>query len=447
MLNIAVVLVLVLLNGIFALSELAVVSARVRRLEAMAQAGRAGARAALALAREPGRLLSTVQIGITLVGILAGAFSGDALGGQLSARLRETGLPPAVAGPLGFGLVIVAITYLSIVVGELVPKRFALRDPEAIACLVAPAMTLLSRVAAPLVWLLDGSTGLVFRALGVGPETPAVVTDEEIRSLVAEAEGAGTIEAAERHLISGVMRLGDRPVRGVMTPRTDVDWIDLLAGDDRLREKLVSTQHSRLPVGDGSTDRMLGVVQTRELLAQALAGRKLDIRARVRAAPVIPDTAEALDALDVLQTAEVPMALVHDEHGHFEGIVTPADLLEAIAGAFRADADTAEASAVRREDGSWLLAGWLPADEMAERLGVRLPPGRDYQTLAGHLLHAFGRLPAAGEHVDIGDWRFEVVDLDANRIDKVIAAPRPSASAVSADVVPSLHRAVGVPKR
>jgi putative hemolysin len=445
MLNVAVVLVLVLLNGVFALSELAVVSARVRRLEAMARAGRAGARAALALAQAPGRLLSTVQIGITLVGILAGAFSGDALGGQLSAWLQTVGLSAAVADPLGFGLVIAAITYLSIVVGELVPKRFALRNPEAIACLIAPAMTLLSRVAAPLVWLLDSSTGLVFRALGVGPEQPAVVTDDEIRSLIAEAEGAGTIEATERHLISGVMRLGDRPVRGVMTPRTDVDWIDLLAGEDRLREKLVSTQHSRLPVGEGSTDRMLGVVQTRELLVQAVAGQELDVRARVRAAPVIPDTAGALDALEVLQAAEVPMALVHDEYGHFEGIVTPADLLEAIAGAFRADADTAEASAARREDGSWLLAGWLPADEMAEHLGVRLPPERDYQTLAGHLLQAFGRLPATGEHVDIGAWRFEVVDLDGNRIDKVIAAPRPRASP-AADAATSLHRAVGVPK-
>lgn len=445
MLNVAVVLALVLLNGAFALSELAIVSARVRRLEAMAQAGRAGARTALALAREPGRLLSTVQIGITLVGILAGAFSGDALGGQLSAWLRTVGLSAAVADPLGFGLVIAAITYLSIVLGELVPKRFALRDPEAIACLIAPPMTLVSRAAAPLVWLLDTSTGLVFRLLGVGPEQPVVVTDEEIRSLVAEAEGAGTIEAAERHLISGVMRLGDRPVRGVMTPRADVDWIDLLAGEDRLREKLVSTQHSRLPVGEGSTDRMLGVVQARGLLARALAGHELDVRAHVRAAPVIPDTAEALDALEVLRAAEVPMALVHDECGHFEGIVTPADLLEAIAGAFRADADTAEASAVRREDGSWLLAGWLPADEMAEHLGVRLPPERDYQTLAGYVLRAFGRLPATGERIDISDWRFEVVDLDGNRIDKVIAAPRPSAPAAEHGT-PPLHRAVGLPK-
>ena len=385
-----VVLGLILLNGVFALSELAVVSARPRRLQIMAEAGRSGARRALALAENPGRLLSTVQIGITLVGILAGAVSGDALGGQLAGALQAAGLSPGVAGPLGFGLVIAALTYLSIVIGELVPKRFALRDPEGIACLVAPAMTLISRVAAPVVWLLDASTGLVFRLLGVGPEQPSVVTDEEIRSVVAEAEDSGTIEAEERHLISGVMRLGDRPVRGVMTPRTEVDWLDLDAGEAHVRERLMSTQHSRLPVGEGGSDALIGVVQTRELLAQVLAGGSLDIRQHVRTAPVIPDTVDALNALAVLRKAEVPMALVHDEYGHFQGVVTPADLLEAIAGAFRADADTEEPSAFQRDDGSWLLAGWLPADEMAEHLSIRLPPERDYQTLAGYVLQAFG---------------------------------------------------------
>ena len=458
-----VVLALILLNGVFALSELAVVSARPRRLQIMAEAGRSGARAALALAENPGRLLSTVQIGITLVGILAGAYSGDALGGQLAALLEQAGLAPGVAGPLGFGLVIVALTYLSIVIGELVPKRFALRDPEGIACLVAPTMRLLSRVAAPVVWLLDASTGLVFRLLRVGPEQAAVVTDEEIHSVMADAEGAGTIEAAERHLISGVMRLGDRPVRGVMTPRTEVDWLDVLAGEANIRERLMSTQHSRLPVGEGASDALIGVVQTRELLAQVLAGGSLDIRAHVRTAPVIPDTVDALNALAVLRKAEVPMALVHDEYGHFQGVVTPADVLEAIAGAFRADADTEEPSAFQREDGSWLLAGWLPADEMADHLGIKLPPERDYQTLAGYVLQAFGRLPATGDRIDIGDWRFEVVDLDGNRIDKVIAsATTPEAAAIDVTAPasqaltgpsaegdephPAMHRAVDAPK-
>jgi putative hemolysin len=387
----------------------------------MVEARRPGARAALALSEDPGRFLSTVQIGITLVGILAGAFSGAALGGRLAVSLEGAGLSPGVAEPLGFALVVAVITYLSIVVGELAPKRLALRAPEAIACLVAPGMTLLSRVATPVAWLLDASTGLVFHVLGIRSDPESSVTDAEIHSLVAEAASSGVIESAERHMISGVMRLADRPVRGVMTPRTDVDWIDLSAPEARQRELLATTQHSRLPVAEGSIDEMLGVVQTRELLSQMLSGRLLDIRGSVRAAPVMMDGAEALDALKVLRHAEVPLVLVHDEYGHFEGVVTPADVLEAIAGAFRADADTTEPGAVQREDGSWLLAGWLPADEMAEHLSLRLPHRRDYQTTAGYVLAAFQRLPHVGEHVEADGWRFEVVDLDGNRIDKLLA--------------------------
>ena len=421
MLELAIVLFLVLLNGVFALSELAVVSARRPRLQAMIEARRPGSRSALTLSEDPGRFLSTVQIGITLVGILAGAFSGATLGGRLTVFLESTGLSSGVAEPLGFTLVVAVITYLSIVVGELTPKRLALRAPETIACLVAPGMTLLSRVATPVAWLLDASTGLVFRLLGIRSEPESAVTDAEIHSLVAEAHDAGVIESAERHMISGVMRLGDRPVRGVMTPRTDVDWIDLSTSEERQRERLATTQHSRLPVADGSIDQMLGVVQTRELLSQALSGRPLDIRGSLRTAPVMMDGADALDALEVLRHAEVPMVLVYDEYGHFEGMVTPADVLEAIAGAFRADADTAEPGAVQRDDGSWLLAGWLPADEMAELLGLKLPPRRDYQTTAGYVLAAFERLPRVGEHIQADGWHFEVVDLDGNRIDKLLA--------------------------
>lgn len=423
MLELLIVFLLILLNGVFALSELAVVSAKPRRLQAMAAEGRRGAAAALALSRDPGRFLSTVQIGITLVGILAGAYSGAALGGTLTEILRGWGISAAVAEPLGFGLVIAVVTFFSIVIGELVPKRFALGNPEGIACLVAPLMRLISRIAAPAVWLLDSSTSTVFRLLGMAEEKESVVTDEEIRSLVAEAEGAGVIAPDERRLIGGVMRLGDRPVRGVMTPRTDVDWIHLSAGEEAIRELLMHTQHSRLPVGESSPDTLLGVVQTRELLAQVLSGQPLDPRRHLRPAPVMPDTASALDALAVLRDAEVPMALVHDEYGHFEGVVTPADLLETIAGAFRADADTAEPGAVQREDGSWLLAGWLPVDEMAEHLALRLPLGRDYQTVAGYVLQALGRLPRTGEMLEADGWQFEVVDMDGHRIDKLIASP------------------------
>ena len=441
MFELAVVFVLILLNGLFSLSELALVSARRPRLQAMAEAGRPGARAALALSEDPGRFLSTVQIGITLVGILTGAFSGASLGGLLAVMLEGAGLSKAVAEPLGFGLVVAVITYLSIVAGELAPKRLALRGPEAIACLVAPGMTLLSRAATPVAWLLDASTSLIIRLFGLRAAPDSAVTDEEIHSVVAEAASAGVIDPAERHMIAGVMRLGDRPVRGIMTPRPDVDWIDLLTSEDRIREILSTTQHSRLPVGEGSTDGLLGVVQTREVLVRLLAGQPLDIRASIRSAPVIPDTVEALDALAALQAAEVPMALVHDEYGHFEGVVTPSDVLEAIAGVFRADADTAEPGAVRRADGSWLLGGWLPVDEMADHLHLRLPPERDYHTVAGYVLAALGRLPTTGECVTVGEWRFEVVDLDGNRIDKLIATSTATAQTTDS----KLHH--GLPHR
>ena len=444
MLEIAVVVFLILLNGVFAMSELAVVSSRPRRLQAMADAGSRGARAALTLSQDSGRFLSTVQIGITLVGVLAGAFSGDALGGRLSAWLIGLGMPATVANPLGFGTVIALVTYGSIVIGELVPKRFALRAPESLAATVAPLMMLISRVAAPVVWLLNTSTGAVFRLLGVGPEEENKVTDDEIRSLVAEAESSGTIATAERHLISGVMRLGDRPVRGIMTPRTEVVWLDISADEDKIRASLGEAPHSRLPVGEGSTDHLIGVVQTRELLARALAGEPLDVRALIRPAPVIPDTADALDAMAVLREAEVPMVLVHDEYGHFEGVVTPADLLETIAGVFRADMEPEdEPGAVQRDDGSWLLAGWLPADEMAEHLSLRLPAERGYQTVAGYILGALGRLPKVGEHVDSAGWRFEVVDLDGNRIDKVMAMVAPVADEASLGSAATLRPGAG----
>jgi putative hemolysin len=416
-----IALALIALNGVFALSELAVVSARKVRLKTMADAGRPGARTALALAEEPGRFLSTVQIGITLVGILAGAFSGAALSQSFDTVLEGWGIPTRIAEPLAYVLVLGFITYLSVVIGELVPKNLALKNPEAIACTLAPPMALLSRMAGPVVWFLDASTKVIFRLLGGDTGPTSAVTDEEIRTIVAEAESAGVIETDERKMISGVLRLGDRAVRGIMTPRTDVDWIDLEDPALDIRETLIKTPHSRLPVSEGMQDNMIGVVQARELLAAYLADKPLDVRAHVRTAPVIPDTLDALDALNVLREADVPMALVHDEYGHFEGVVTPADILDAIAGAFRSDESTADPEAVQREDGSWLLAGWMPADEMADQLGIVLPESRDYETVAGLVIGELQHLPDTGEAVETLGWRFEVVDLDGRRIDKILA--------------------------
>lgn len=419
-LEISIVIALILMNGLLAMSELAVVSSRRSRLKTMVDQNVYGSRRALALASDPGRFLSTVQIGITLVGILSGAFSGATLGFRLSEWLIGLGLSRTIADPAGVGFVVAVITYASLIIGELVPKQIALRDPERVAAKVAPAMTILAKVAAPLVWLLDISGDAVLRVMGQGDRARSSVTDEEIKSIIAEAETAGVIESDERKMIAGVMRLGDRPVRGVLTPRTEVDWIDLTDDPEQIRTTILNTQHSRLPVGE-EADNMLGVVQTRELLAALLAGEPLDVRRHIRTAPIVHDTADAIDILPILRDADVPMALVHDEYGHFEGIITPADLMEVVLGVFKGEVGGDEPGAVQRDDGSWLLAGWLPADEMAEHLGIVLPPERSYQTAAGFILAHMHRLPEAGESIVSNGWRFEVIDLDGRRIDKVLA--------------------------
>ena len=426
--EIGIVAVLICLNGLLAMSELAVVSSRPARLKAMIDRGVKGAASALKLGANPGKFLSSVQIGITLVGVLSGAISGATLGARLSQLLVAFGVPANMTDLLGVGIVVALITYGSLIIGELVPKQIALRNPEGIAARVAPAMTLLATIAAPLVFLLDISGRGVLWLLGQKGQSEEKVTDEEIKMLVAEAEHHGTIESDERRMIAGVMRLGDRAVRALMTPRTDVDWLNLAWDEIVMRKALMETSHSRLPVGDGSVDSMIGVVQTRELLAALLAGNKLDLELHTRVAPIVHDQADALDVLATLKESEVPVALVHDEYGHFEGIVTPADILEAITGVFRSDREAEEEPwAVQRDDGSWLLAGYMPADEMRDHLGIDLPEARDYETVAGYVLSHLHHLPATGESVDVQGWRFEVVDLDGRRIDKVLASRLPGA--------------------
>jgi putative hemolysin len=418
-----IVLALIALNGFLSMAEFAVVSARRPRLRGFAAAGRPGAAAALSLAENPARFLSSAQIGITLVAILNGAFSGTNLAGPTAERLAVIlPLTPHAAGDVGFWVVIVVTTYVSLIAGELVPKQFALRSPEAIACAVAPAMIVLTQVATPFGWLLDRTSMLIFRLLGQKRDANHVVTEEELRSVVAEAETAGVIEESERQMISGIMRLADRPVRGVMTPRNRIDWLDADASEVEIRAHLAATPHTRLPVAAGSVDDIIGVLQARDVVTALIDGTPLDLRALARPAPVIPDLLDAMDALATLRDAAIPIALVHDEYGHFEGIVTPADLLAAIAGEFRSDVDAGrDPPAVERADGSWLLAGSLPADEMAERLGLDLPASRDYQTVAGYVLAAIRHLPETGEVFAADGWQFEVVDMDGRKIDKIIA--------------------------
>lgn len=421
--DVLIILALVALNGVFAMSELAIVSARKARLEAMVRGGRRGAKAAIALAADPGKFLSTVQIGITLIGIINGAYSGASLGTPTAARLAALGVPTQIADNIGFAIVIVLTTYASLIVGELVPKQIALRNPEPVAAWVALPMTWLATITKPLVWVLDASSALIFRLLRLNRESDEHVTAEELHLIVAEASKSGVIEEHERSIISGVVRLADRPVREVMTPRTEVDWLDSALDDAGIRAKLLATPHSRLPVADGSIDAVIGVVQARDVAAALARGEALDLKQLVRKAPFVVDQIDAMDALDALRRADVPMALIHDEYGHFEGIVTPANLLAAIAGEFASDADPGEApNIVEREDGSLLVAGTTAADSLAERLGIELPEDRDYATVAGLALAVFRHLPGEGESFVEQGWRFEVIDLDGRRIDKLLVS-------------------------
>lgn len=414
---------LILLNGLFAMSELAIVSARPARLRAMADRGSGGARCALDLATDPGKFLSTVQIGITLIGIIAGAYSGASLGGPMGERLALLGVPAHAADEAGFILVIVATTYFSLVVGELVPKQVALRVAEPVAVIAARPMVVLAKVMAPFVWLLDWSSGLLLRLLGVRASDESVVTAEELHMLFAEATRSGVIEEDERQIMTGIMRLADRPVRELMTPRTELDWVDRKATEVELRARIKATPHSLLPVADGSPDTIVGVLKVRDVLAVLLAGRRVNIGRMMKKADVIPDQLDAMDALRLLQQSDVSMALVHDEYGHLEGVVTPADLLAAIVGNFVSHLDEGdEPMIVVRDDGSLLVAGALPADALADRLGLDLPEDRDYATTAGYSLSVLKRLPKEGEHFTDQGWRFEIIDMDGLKIDKLLVS-------------------------
>ncbi|MEQ1549467.1 MAG: hemolysin family protein [Chakrabartia sp.] len=420
--DVAIIIGLIALNGVFSMSELAIVSARKARLEAITKKSqRRGAQTALSLAANPSRFLSTVQIGITLIGIIAGAYSGASLGGPVAQRLMRLGLSDSVSVNTGFALVIGITTYLSLVIGELVPKQFALRAPEPIAIIMAVPMLWLAKITAPIVWLLDRSSALIFKILRMNRESENHVTAEELHLIVAEASKSGVIEESERAIISGVVRLADRPVREVMTPRTEIDWIDVNATTAAIRDRILATPHSRMPVAEGSVDQIIGVVQARDIVVAQLEGKKIDLRALMRQAPIIPDQVDAMDALEALRKADVPIALVHDEYGHFEGIVTPADLLSAIAGDFASDQDEGEDPAIiEREDGSFLVAGWMTADSLAERLGLTLSDDRDFATVAGFVLEVMKRLPTEGEHFIEQGYRFEIVDMDGRKIDKLL---------------------------
>jgi putative hemolysin len=436
-LDVLLILALVALNGVLAMSELAIVSSREARLKAIAKGGSSGAKCALELASDPGRFLSTVQSGITLIAIFAGAFSGEKLGEPTAERMQLLGLSPNTAHTVGFGIVIVLTTYVSLVIGEIVPKQIALRSPEPIAVIMSRPLRWLSVITAPFVWLLDRSSKLIFSLIGLDRESRNQVTAEELHLVVAEAQTAGVLEEDERAMISGIVRLADRPVREVMTPRTEIDWIDSGATAEEIRQALLETPHSRIPVADGTVENIVGVIQTRDVMAAVLEGRGIDLNQLCRSAPVIPDLMDAMDALAVLRNAEVPLALVHDEYGHLDGIVTPGSILAALAGTFAHDVEHGEEPPlVERDDGSWLVSGAASADLLTDRLGVNLPNDRDYSTVAGFALSVLKHLPDTGEKFRHDGWSFEIVDMDGRKIDKLIASsPRRKPAESGAEAV------------
>jgi putative hemolysin len=420
MFEILILCALIVLNGVLAMSELAVVSSRPARLEAMVRSGRSGARAAQLLAADPGRFLSSVQIGITLVGILSGAFGGATLGQRLSDILIAAGLSERAGDTIGVGVVVAIITYMSLIIGELVPKQLALRNPEAVASTVAPAMRVLAVVAAPLVWLLDKSGKAVLRLFKTDENASSSVTEDEIRLIVAEAETAGVVEPEERRMISAVLRLGERSVRAVMTARHEIQWIDLEDDREAILADLRQTRHSRLPAARGSLDAVEGVVVAKTLIEALMTGG--DAASCVEPAPVVIDTLDALDALETLRGSSLHMALVHDEYGQFEGVLTSFDLLESIVGAFPDSASTEDPMLVMRNDGSYLVDGLTPVDDLSERLATEFITERGVQSVAGIVISALRRLPEVGETVEIGGFTFEVVDMDGRRIDKVLVS-------------------------
>jgi putative hemolysin len=416
--DILIIFGLICLNGVLAMSELAIVSARPARLRPLEHKSR-GAAAALRLAEHPGRFLSSVQIGITLVGILSGALSGATLGLRLSEFLVAQGMRPELAGNLGVGGVVVVLTYVSLIIGELVPKQLALRDPEGLAIRMAPAMTLLSKAAAPVVWFLDRSGRLILLLLGQKDDNANRVTEEEVHTILAEAHEGGVLEDEEREMMAGVMRLSDRTAKALMTPRRDVETLELSMTSAEALAAIRKIGRPRIPVQDKETGEVLGIITLSDAFNAISRREALDVRALLQEIPVVSDRTDAFDVLEVLRTAKHHMALVYDEYGHFEGIITSGDVLEAITGAVAGN-DDEEPAIVTREDGSLLVSGWMPADEFCDRLGLPRDMAGDYDTVAGLILHQMRRMPALGDHFTAQGHRFEVLDLDGLRIDKIL---------------------------
>lgn len=421
--EVGVIFLLILVNGALALSEIAVVSARKARLQRLANSGHSGAAAALQLANSPDVFLSTVQVGITLVGVFAGAFGGATLAEEIAGWLSQYPPLAAYGEAIGVGIVVIAITYFSLVLGELAPKRVALNNPERMASLVARPMNSLARMTSPVVRFLSASTNFILRVLRIRPSAEPPVTEEEIKILVDQGTRAGVFDPAERDLVSRIFRLGDRTVDMLMTQRSDIVWLEMQDTPALLLQKIAKSEHSRYPVHEGSTENVQGLVVVRDLLQQSLEGKEINLRGALRPPLYVPEGSRAVDLVQKFRERRTHIALVVDEHGSVAGVCTLHDILEALVGDLATGAHHDRAASRQRDDGSWLLDGMLPVDELKEMLRLTQLPGEeagDYHTLGGFVMKILRKIPAEGDHFDVAGLTFEVVDMDGRRVDKVL---------------------------
>ncbi|MDA0244060.1 MAG: hemolysin family protein [Chloroflexi bacterium] len=425
--EIFIIFVLLLLNGLFAMAEIAIVSARKARLQQAADEGSTAAQAALKAAQDPNNFLATTQIGITLVGIFAGAYGGANLTDNLANFLNTIPLIDPYGQTVAFISVVVAVTYFSLIIGELVPKRLGLNNAERIAMLVAPPMAILSWLTSPVVWFLTFSTNLVLRLLRVQPSDEPEVTEEEIKVMIEQGRQIGIFEDVEQEMIEGVLRLDDRRVSMVMTPRPQIEWLDINDSLAAITQTVLDTRLSRFPVANGDLDDILGIVYAKDLLAQILTQQEIELATLVRPPLYIPEGISVLQALEIFKREQTHIALVFDEYGGIEGLITADDILGTIVGDMASETNNT-LPIVERDDGSWLVDGLLPVDDFREALGfTSLPDEAEsrYQTVGGMMLHMLGGIPKVGQSFVWQTWRFEVMDMDGRRVDKILVSTTP----------------------
>ena len=424
-LHLSIILLLIIVNGFFAMAEIALVAARNARLRPLAEAGNLGAQAALELKADPSRLLSTVQIGVTVIAVLSGTFGEATLGDTLQGQIESfEGFAARYAHIISMAVVVIGISYFSLILGELVPKRFALVHPERIAAALGRIMRAIARAGAPIEWFLSASTNLVLRLMPLRSQGAAPVTDEEISFMLREGVATGHIPEAETAIVEMALRLGDRRASAVMTPRTQIESLDLDNPEEENRRKIRDSAYSRFPVVQGGSQQVIGIVQAKDLLIAALAGQPFDLRLATRPPLYLPNTVTALRVLEAFKTSGEPMALLVDEYGDLEGLVTQSDILEALVGDIPGSAD-ADQRVVRREDGTCLIDGMVGLDELRQVLAVSHLPGEDadFHTLGGYVMARLNRVPMVADRITAAGYRFEVVKMDGRRVDRVLVSP------------------------